>query len=459
MRPFETHINTTIDSVSTGSATMQVRLVPLRSLKPARRNARTHSKRQIGQLANSILALGWTYPILVDEQGYIIAGNGRFQAASQLGLSEVPVLTVTGLSAAKKRALAIADNKIAANAGWDRSILAAEIGELSTLLPEINLDISITGFDPGEIDALAVDFTDTERDPADEFPLSDEKSAVSKIDDVWLLGPHRVICGDACDDDVVRTLMDGTRASMVFADPPYNLRIGAIVGRGKIKHREFVSGSGEMSSTQFVHFMTRWMKLAAQYSENGAICYACIDWRHITEMLAAGTGVFREVKNIIVWVKTNPGQGSFYRSAHEFICVFKHGDAPHQNNVELGKHGRNRSNVWTYPGVNTFRAGRLDELALHPTVKPVALVADAIRDCSRRGDVILDPFLGSGTTVIAAERVGRRAFGIELDPKYVDVAVQRWQSFTKRDAILAATGETFDEVAAGGTTRKIRRVR
>ena len=459
MRPFETHIATTKEPVTTGSATMQVRLVPLRSLKPAPRNARTHSKRQIGQLANSILALGWTYPILIDEHGSIIAGNGRFQAASQLGLYEVPVLTVSGLSAAKRRALAIADNKIAANAGWDRSVLAAEIGELSTLLPEINLDISITGFDPGEIDALAVDFTDTERDPADEVAASDEKPAVSKIDDVWQLGPHRVICGDACDDDVVRTLMDGTRASMVFADPPYNLRIGAIVGRGKIKHREFLSGSGEMSSTQFIHFMTQWMRQAAQHSDNGAICYACIDWRHIAEMLAAGTDVFREVKNIIVWVKTNPGQGSLYRSAHEFICVFKHGNAPHRNNVELGKHGRNRSNVWTYAGVNTFRAGRLDELALHPTVKPVALVTDAIRDCSRRGDIILDPFLGSGTTVLAAERVGRRAFGIELDPKYVDVAIQRWQSFTKRDAVLAATGETFDEVAAGGRKRTIRRVR
>jgi DNA modification methylase len=435
MRVFETHINTTKDPVSTGSTTMQVRLVPLRSLKPARRNARTHSKRQIGQLANSILALGWTYPILIDDQGNIIAGNGRFQAASQLGLSEVPVLTVTGLTAAQKRTVAIADNKIAANAGWDRSILAAEIGELSTLLPEINLDISITGFDPAELDALAVDFTDTERNPADEVPVRDEKPAVSKIDDVWFLGPHRIICGDACDDDVVRTLMDGKRASMVFADPPYNLRIGAIVGRGKIKHREFVSGSGEMSSQQFVHFMTRWMRLAAQHSENGAICYACIDWRHITEILTAGTSVFREVKNIIVWVKSNPGQGSFYRSAHEFICVFKHGDGPLQNNVELGKHGRNRSNVWTYPGANTFRAGRLDELTMHPTVKPVALVADAIRDCSRRGEVIFDPFLGSGTTVLAAERVGRKGFGIELDPRYVDVAVRRWQSFTKRDAI------------------------
>jgi len=322
-----------------------------------------------------------------------------------------------------------------------------------------NLDISITGFDPAEVDALAVDSTDTERDRADEIPIGADKPAVSKLDDVWILGPHRIICGDACDDDVVRRLMDGTRASMVFADPPYNLRIGAIVGRGRIKHREFVSGSGEMSPTQFVDFMTRWMRLAAQYSESGAICYACIDWRHITEILTAGTSVFREVKNIIVWVKSNPGQGSFYRSAHEFICVFKHGDGPHQNNVELGKHGRNRSNVWTYAGVNTFRAGRLDELALHPTVKPVALVTDAIRDCSRRGDVILDPFLGSGTTVLAAERVGRRAFGIELDPTYVDVAVRRWQSFTKRDAILAVTGTTFDEIAAAGTTRKIRRVR
>ena len=385
--------------------------------------------------------------------------HGRLLAAAELGLKEVPVIVISGLDETQQRTLAIADNKIADNAGFDRKILAAELGELAPLLAEINLDISITGFDPAEIDALSVDFSDPEHDPADEILSVDGISAVSTIGDVWLLGQHRVICGDACDETYVRRLMAGKRASMVFADPPYNLRISSIVGRGKIKHREFASGSGEMSSPQFIDFLTRWMKLAAQYSQNGSICFACIDWRHITEILTAGNGVFHGLKNIVVWAKSNAGQGSFYRSAHEFICVFKHGDAPHLNNIELGKHGRNRSNVWSYPGVNTFRAGRMDELSVHPTVKPVALIADAIRDCSRRGDIIFDPFLGSGTTVLAAERVGRKAFGIELDPVYVDVAIRRWQSFTKRDAILEATGETFDEIAAGDTAPKAARRR
>jgi DNA modification methylase len=242
-------------------------------------------------------------------------------------------------------------------------------------------------------------------------------------------------------------------AAMNFSDPPYNVRIGATVGRGKIKHREFAAASGEMSPSQFTAFLTKWMRIAAQFSVDGSIHYVCIDWRHLSEILAAGTEVYSELKNVVVWAKTNAGQGSLYRSQHEFIFVFKNGDAPHQNNIELGRHGRNRSNVWTYAGVNTFRTGRLEELSVHPTVKPVALVADAIRDCSRRGDIILDPFMGSGTTILAAERVGRRAYGLEIDPLYVDVAVKRWQDFTKRDAILKATGKTFDEVAVDRASR------
>jgi DNA modification methylase len=228
--------------------------------------------------------------------------------------------------------------------------------------------------------------------------------------------------------------MDGKHAAMLFADPPYNVSIGATVGRGNIKHREFAFASGEMSASQFIAFLTRWMKLVARFSEDGSIHFVCIDWRHLAEMLAARAAVYSELKNTVVWVKTNAGQGSFYRSQHEFIFVFKNGDAPHQNNVELGRHGRNRSNVWTYAGVNTFRKGRLDELSVHPTVKPVAMIADAMRDCSRRGDIVLDPFMGSGTTILAAERVGRHGYGLEIDAAYVDAAIRRRQDFTKRDA-------------------------
>jgi DNA modification methylase len=209
-----------------------------------------------------------------------------------------------------------------------------------------------------------------------------------------------------------------------------------------------------MSRDEFTMFLASTFSLAAQYSREGSIHYVCMDWRHLGEALAAGNEAYTELKNLVVWAKTNAGQGSFYRAQHELILVFKNGHGPHQNNIELGRHGRNRSNVWTYAGVNTFRAGRLDELSIHPTVKPVGLVADAMRDCSRRGDIVLDPFLGSGTTILAAERVGRRGYGLEIDPLYVDAAIRRWQDFTKRDAILKATGQTFDEVAAARSPAK-----
>ena len=420
---------------------------------------RTHSKKQIQQIADSIVRFGWTAPILADDKGNIIAGHGRHLAALALGQRTVPVLVSPDLSDAEKRALALADNKIAANAGWDRSILAAELGELAVLLPELDLDVSITGFEPAEIDALAVDLADPEQDPADAIPIPDGAQAISETGDLWILGQHRLVCGDARGEAFLRQLMQRERASMLFADPPYNVRIGATVGRGKVKHREFHAASGEMSPAQFTRFLTSWMRLVARYSEDGSIHYVCIDWRHLSEILAAGNDVYAELKNVVVWAKTNAGQGSFYRSQHELIFVFKSGDGPHQNNIELGKHGRNRSNVWNYAGVNTFRANRMDELSVHPTVKPVALVVDAIRDCSRRGEIVLDPFMGSGTTILAAERIGRRAYGLEIDPVYVDVAVRRWQSFTRRDAVLEATGRTFDEVAARTTVRKTRRVR
>jgi DNA modification methylase len=431
----------------------RVVMMPVRDLRPNKRNARTHSKKQIRQIANSILRFKWTYPILVDENGEIICGHGRWQAANVLGLKNVPVIVMSGLSDAEKRALALADNKIAANAGWDRPLLASELGELATLLPECNLDLEITGFEPAEFDALLADFDDSEQDPADE-PTQLAPLPVSRKADFWLLGHHRLLCGDSGNESHVHTLIGRERAAMVFADPPYNVRIASVQGRGKIKHREFASASGEMSSEEFAAFLGQSMSIAAQYSRGGSIHYVCMDWRHLGEALAAGKEVYTELKNLVVWTKSNAGQGSFYRSQHELILVFKNGVGPHQNNIELGRHGRSRSNVWTYAGVNTFRAGRMDELSIHPTVKPVGLVADAMRDCSRRGDIILDPFLGSGTTILAAERIGRRGYGLEIDPLYVDAAVRRWQDFTKRDAILKATGQTFDEVAVARSPAK-----
>jgi DNA modification methylase len=423
--------------------------VAIGKLRPNERNARTHPKKQIRQIANSISEFGWTYPILVDEANLILAGHARYLAALTLGLRKVPVIVISGLSEGKKRALSLADNRIPLNAGWDRKLLAAELGELAALLPECNLSIDITGFEAPEVDALLGDLVDPEHDPADELPPSAEVP-VSRKGDLWQLNEHRLLCGDATAAADLRRLMERQRAAMVFTDPPYNVRISSVQGRGRIKHRDFAQASGEMSPSQFTRFLRTSLRLAAKHSSSGSIHYIFIDWRHLGELLAAGSEIYSELKNIVVWAKTNAGQGSFYRSQHEFICVYKAGDAAHINNIELGQHGRNRSNVWSYPGVNTFRTGRLQELSTHPTVKPVALVADAMRDCSRRGDVILDPFIGSGTTILAAERVGRRGYGLELDPLYVDAAVRRWQAYTGRDAVLESIGRTFNELA---TTR------
>jgi DNA modification methylase len=430
-----------------------IALLHLSELKPPHRNARTHSAKQIQQIADSILRFGWTYPVLTDENKQIIAGVGRTKAAGLLGLRKVPVIVMTGLSDAEKRALILADNKIAANAGWDRALLAAEFGELAALCPECDLNIDITGFEPAEIDALLMDLVDPERDPTDDIPEVPARP-ISRRGDIWFLGDHRLCCGDAKDAGDMRKLMGRERCAVVFTDPPYNVEIKSVQGRGKIRHREFVEGSGELSTEGFTAFLFDSLSLAAKHSIDGSIHFICMDWRHIGEILTAGESVYDELKNLVVWAKSNAGQGSFYRSQHELIFVFKKGNSSHLNNVELGRHGRNRSNVWSYAGVNSFRAGRLDDLSLHPTVKPVALVADALRDSSRRGDIVLDSFMGSGTTILAAERVGRRGYGLEIDPAYVDVAVRRWQSFTKRDAVLANTKKIFDEVSAERNSSK-----
>jgi DNA modification methylase len=353
------------------------------------------------------------------------------------------------LSEAEKRALAIADNKIPANAGWDREVLTAELAELMSLLPEG--EIGLTGFEAPEIEQLIGDIEDTSGDP-DQIPTI-PGNPVTKRGDFWTLGKHVLGCGDALDPATLRALLRGETASVVTTDPPYNVRIRNVVGRGQVRHGEFAQASGELAPAEFTRFLESFFSNIADHLEDGAIVFASMDWRHCGEILAASKPVFGAPLNIVVWVKTNAGQGSFYRSQHEFVFVFKYGSGPHQNHVELGKHGRNRSNVWTYAGANTFRAGRMDDLAAHPTVKPVAMFVDAMRDCSRRGDIVLDPFVGSGTTILAAEQIGRRAYGLDIEPKYVDVSIRRWQQYTRRDAVHAATGKTFDELAAA---RKVR---
>jgi DNA modification methylase len=427
----------------------EIELVSPGALKANPRNARTHSKKQIRQITDSIMAYGFTVPVLIDKNGMLLAGHGRLEAAKLLGLRKIPAITLEGLSEAKKRALLLADNKIAENSGWDRKRLAIELPTLADLLVEEDLEISITGFEPVEIDRLLSDFEAESTDPADAVETEWlTASVVSKPGDLWLLGNHRLACGDARSWPTLDRLMGGERAAMCFLDPPYNVSIKGVVGRGRTKHSEFVMASGEMSRSEFIAFLHETLGNAAAHSREGAVHYVCIDWRHVGELLEAGQRTYAAMLNLAVWVKSNAGQGSFYRSQHELIGVFRVGNTPHLNNIELGRHGRSRSNVWHYSGVNVFRAGRMEELAVHPTVKPVAMVMDTIKDCTKRDEIVLDTFSGAGTTILAAERIGRRAYAADLEPKFVDVAIRRWQSFTRQDAVHVETGQTFDEMAS-----------
>ena len=417
-----------------------------KALKPRATNPRTHSKKQIRQIADSIEAFGFTNPVLIDAAGGIIAGHGRVAAAQLLGLETVPTIRLEDLSKAQIRAYVIADNKLAENAGWDRELLAIELQGLIEL--DIDLDVTLTGFEMPEIDILIGELdAEEDEDPADEVPEVAEGPPVTRPGDIWCIGKHRLICGDAADPDTHARLLNGVRAQMVFTDPPYNVPInGHVSGLGKVKHREFAMAVGEMTKEQFTAFLATVFQNLAGHSASGAIHFICMDWRHIGEVIAAGSAAFSELKNLCIWAKTNGGMGSLYRSQHELVFVFKAGTGPHINNVELGKHGRYRTNVWSYAGINSFGKERDAELALHPTVKPVRLVADAILDCSKRGGIVLDAFAGSGTTLIAAEKTGRRGYGIELDPQYCDVIVQRLAKAAKVEAVHAETGKTFGAI-------------
>jgi DNA modification methylase len=411
-------------------------------------NSRSHSKHQIRQIAASIKAFGFTNPVLIDNSSTIIAGHGRVEAAKLLGMEEVPTIRLENLTKDQIRAYVIADNRIAEKAGWDKSILAIELQHLLTI--DSNLDITITGFEVPEID-LVLSQAVAEPDPDDKFEIDQTNRAVSTTGDLWVLGKHRILCGNALDENCYRALMVARRADVVFVDPPYNVPIeGNVSGHGSIHHCEFAMASGEMTEAEFVAFLTTSLRLLARHSTSGSIHFVCMDWRHASELLAAGNQIYEALLNLCVWVKNNGGIGSFYRSRHELVFVFKSAKGPHRNNVQLGRYGRNRTNVWEYPSVSGIsRQG--DEgnlLALHPTVKPVALIADALLDCSARGGIVLDGFLGSGSTLIAAERVGRVCYGIEIDPIYVDVAIRRWQRHTGDHAIHAPTGKRFDDLAA-----------
>jgi DNA modification methylase len=421
-------------------------------LKADPANPRRHTKKQVRQIAGSIKAFEFNVPVLIDREHNVLAGYGRVLACSELGWTEVPTICLDHLTPEQALAFRIADNRLTEISTWDDRLLAQQLKELS--LVGLNFDIEAIGFEIGEIDfriAALEDPPEAEDDPADAVPALPTGPALSKVGDLWILGPHRVLCGNALDREAFAKLLGGERAAMVFTDPPYNVPIdGHASGLGAVHHRPFPMASGEMDSPQFTSFLRQCFHNLAAFSGGGSIHFICMDWRHIEELMAAGREVYSELKNLCIWVKDNAGMGSLYRSRHELIFVFKHGRNGHRNNVQLGRFGRNRSNVWSYPGANSFARNREEgnPCALHPTVKPVAMVADAIFDCSARGDIVLDAFLGSGTTVIAAERTGRRCYGLELDPLYVDAIIHRWQQLTGGTARHAANGRSFDDLAA-----------
>ena len=410
-------------------------------LKPHPGNANKHSARQVRQIADSIKQFGFTNPLLVDDKGLVLAGHGRLLAANNLGLTSVPIIKLSELSEVEKRAYLITDNRLAqTGGGWDRKLLAEELSFIVENQPDF--DVELTGFDVGSIELIL-----DQRDPAEaEEPDIVEPSgeAVTSLGDVWTLGRHRLLCGNALDRAAYRVLMGRKRARVAFLDPPYNLKISGFVSGRSRQRREFPMASGEMSEAEFTRFLTDALSLVAKATGDGAVSFVCMDWRHMFELLTAGRAAYDELLNICIWAKAQGGLGSLWRSQYEIVAVFKRGARPVRNRVELGRHGRNRTNLWSYPGANSFSATRATDLAAHPTVKPLAMVADALLDVSDRGDLVLDPFAGSGTTLLAAEQTGRRANVMELDPLYCDVIIDRFRNMTGVDAVDAA-GEPFSK--------------
>jgi DNA modification methylase len=420
-----------------------IEYLPISAVKPDPRNPRSHSKKQIQQIADSIGGSGYFNPVLIDEGGMMICGHGRYQAAKLLGRETIPVIRLAGLSATARKALNIADNKIAMNAGWDTDLLRVHLEEIQAE----GLNLELTGFAMGEIDMSLT----RKADPEDEVIPAVPDQPITRRGDIWICGPHRIGCGDLLDGTSVAALMAGELADAVISDPPYNVEINGFAN-SKGRHAEFQMASGEMSPEEFLEFIRKFLGVFIAHSRDGGVNYIFMDWRHIADVIAVGRRQYGKFLNLCVWNKSNAGMGSLYRSKHELVAVFRVGDTPHFNAVELGRHGRNRTNVFDYASVNSFVGSRREDLALHPTVKPAALVADAIQDVTRRGEIVLDPFLGSGTLLVACELTGRHARGLEIAPAYVDVALERWIAMTGRQPILESTGETFEHRRAALTT-------
>jgi DNA modification methylase len=448
--PDETNRNATVE-FPPKRGRLQVEYISPHALKPYPRNARSHDRKQRRALEASIRRFGFTSPVLVTAKNEIIAGHARVDAAKAAGLPTIPIIRIDHLNETERRAYILADNQLALQAGWDREMLATELQDLI----EVGFDVEIAGFDAPQVDFILDTASEMERDPGaeDVVPALLGQRSVTRPGDLWVLGPkngshHQILCGDSRTNHAVASLMQHDVAAMLITDPPYNLRVqGHVTGRGRTRHGEFAMASGEMNEEEFVFFLRDFLSTALARIAPGALLYVFMDWRHLFELLTAARLLNLAFIHLCIWNKNNGGLGSLYRSKHELVLVFRSGAAPHRNNVELGANGRSRSNVWDYAGVNTFRSGRDSDLQMHPTVKPCAMIADAIRDVTKRGDIILDPFGGSGTTIIAAQATGRFARVIEIDPRYCDVSVGRWQHYTGKHALLAGTGETFEEVA------------
>ena len=458
MKSSQVYGRTSAQGIGNRHLGLAIEYLPPQALKLDPENARVHSASQIQQIACSIETFGFNVPVQVDSTGKVVAGHGRVLAARDLGLSFIPVIRLEHLTPAQLRAFAIADNKLTENAEWNPRLLGEQLKALSDA--GLEFSVEATGFEMGEIDVLIEGLapaSENAYDPADAVPDAETACPITEQGDLWLLGPHRVYCGNSLNERSFLTLMQNRRAAIVITDPPYNLAVDQVTGLGNIRHNNFKMAAGEMKEAEFTDFLAQVCNLLGKHSVDGSIHFLFMDWRHISELLAAGNQVYSELKNVCVWVKDNGGMGSLYRSQHELIFVFKNGKESHRNNVQLGQYGRYRTNVWHYPGVNSFSRST-DEgnlLELQPTVKPVALVADAIMDCTSRRDIVLDPFLGSGTTVVAAERTGRTCFGIELDAQYVDTIVRRWQAFTGQSATHESSGRSFTELEKeAGNERK-----
>jgi DNA modification methylase len=422
---------------------LRLELRAAESLRAAPRQVRRRDAKQSAKLQASVDRFGLCRPILIDAQGTIVEGHGLWEAAKARGIAEIPCIVIDHLDDAELRALRIALNRLGETGGWDPDALRLEFGELTVL----GLDLLDTRFEMAEIDGLML-LDDDEDLATDEAPTPKPAVvAVSRLGDIWVLGEHRLAQGDARDAALYERLMpDGELARVVMTDEPYNVEVRGHI-TGNANHREFAFASGEMTAEQFSDFNKGWMRAALGPLLDGGLLMTFIDWRSIELVLACGRELALDLVNIVAWVKTNGGQGSLWRSQHELLPVFKKGAAPHVNNVELGRHGRWRSNVWEYAGASSLGSDARDGLEVHPTVKPQLLVEDAIIDVTNRGDIVIDCFAGSGTTLVAAEATGRRCRAVEFDGPYCDVIIRRWSEMTGREAVLEATGETFAEVA------------